>query len=42
MGSFANGRVTRVAAIAGTAVVLFLNTILLLQTFGAPLPFLEG
>jgi len=42
MGSFANGRVTRVAAIAGTAVVLFLNTVLLLQTFGVPLPFLEG
>jgi manganese transport protein len=40
MGSFVNGRVTRVAAIAGTAVVLLLNTILLLQTFGVPLPFL--
>jgi manganese transport protein len=42
MGCFANGRVTRVAAIAGTAVVLVLNTVLLLQTFGVPLPFLEG
>jgi manganese transport protein len=42
MGSFANGRVTRVAAIAGTAVVLFLNIILLLQTYGVSLPFLEG
>ncbi|MGH7247067.1 MAG: Nramp family divalent metal transporter, partial [Pseudomonadota bacterium] len=42
MGPFVNGRVTRVAAIAGTAVVLFLNTILLLQTFGVPVPFLEG
>ncbi len=42
MGSFANGRVTRVAATAATAVVLFLNTVLLLQTFGVPLPFLEG
>jgi manganese transport protein len=42
MGSLANGRMTRVAAIAATAVVLFLNTILLLQTFGAPLLFLEG
>jgi manganese transport protein len=42
MGPLANGRVTRVAAIAGTAVVLFLNAILLLQTFGVPLPFLEG
>ncbi|MGH6813568.1 MAG: Nramp family divalent metal transporter, partial [Methylocella sp.] len=42
MGSLANGRVTRVAAIAGTAVVFFLNTVLLLQTFGVPLPFMEG
>jgi manganese transport protein len=42
MGCFANGRVTRVAAIAGTAVVFVLNTVLLLQTFGVPLPFLEG
>jgi len=40
MGSFVNGRVTRVAAIAGTAVVVLLNTILLLQTFGVPVPFL--
>jgi manganese transport protein len=36
-----NGRVTRVAAIAGTAVVMLLNTILLLQTFGVPVPFLK-
>ena len=42
MGPLANGRVTRFAAIAGTAVVLFLNAILLLQTFGVPLPFLKG
>src|ERR1700737_4469461 len=42
MGCFANGRVTRVAATAGTAVVLVLNTVLLLQTFGVPLPSLEG
>jgi manganese transport protein len=41
MGSFVNGRVTRVAAIAGTAVVMLLNTILLLQTFGVPVPFLK-
>jgi manganese transport protein len=40
MGSFVNGRVTRVAAKVGTAVVLFLNTILLLQTFGVSIPFL--
>jgi manganese transport protein len=42
MGCFANGRATRVAAIAGTAVVLVLNTLLLLQTFGVPLPSLAG
>jgi len=42
MGTFVNGRVTRVAAIAATAVVLFLNTVLLLQTCGVPLSFLEG
>src|SRR3984893_17802415 len=42
MGCFANGRATRVAAIAGTAVVLVLNTELLLQTFGVPLPSLVG
>jgi len=41
MGSFANGRMTRIAAIAGTAVVMLLNTILLLQTFGV-LSVLEG
>jgi manganese transport protein len=40
MGSFVNCRVTRVAAKVGTAVVLLLNTILLLQIFGVPVPFL--
>ncbi|MGB8277644.1 MAG: Nramp family divalent metal transporter [Methylovirgula sp.] len=40
MGAFANGRLTRIAAWVGTALVLSLNTILLLQTFGVPLPFL--
>jgi manganese transport protein len=40
MGSFVNGRVTSVAAKVGTAVVLLLNTILLLQIFGVPVPFL--
>jgi len=34
--------VTGVAAIAGTAVVVALNTVLLLQTFGVPLPTLGG
>ena len=38
MGEFVNGRWTRIAAFAGTAAVLFLNTILLLQTFGVAIP----
>ena len=40
MGEFVNGRLTRIAALVATAAVLFLNTVLLLQTFGVPLPFL--
>ena len=39
MGSFVNGRLTRLAALVGAAAVLLLNTLLLLQTFGVPLPF---
>ena len=42
MGSFVNGRLTRVGAFVGTFAVLFLNAILLLQTFGVAIPFLEG
>ncbi|VTZ27335.1 Divalent metal cation transporter MntH (fragment) [Methylocella tundrae] len=42
MGAFVNGPMTRVGAVVGAAVVLFLNTILLLQTFGLSLPFLQG
>ncbi|VTZ50219.1 manganese/divalent cation transporter [Methylocella tundrae] len=42
MGAFVNGPMTRVGAVVGAAVVLFLNTILLLQTFGVSLPFLQG
>jgi manganese transport protein len=42
MGPFANGRVTRIAAMVGTVLVLLLNSILLLQTFGVPLPFMGG
>jgi manganese transport protein len=34
MGSFANGRMTNLAAVVGTAVVLLLNVILIVQTFG--------
>lgn len=38
MGEFANSRLIDVAAIAGTAVILALNAVLLAQTFGAPIP----
>ncbi len=38
MGRFANGALTSVAAIAGTVCVLLLNLLLILQTFGVPLP----
>ncbi|HUB63393.1 MAG TPA: Nramp family divalent metal transporter, partial [Methylocella sp.] len=40
MGPFVNGRTTRLAAKFGTMVVVVLNTILLLQTIGVPVPFL--
>jgi manganese transport protein len=36
MGPFANGPVTDVAAVAGTAVVLLLNVVLIVQTLGIP------
>ena len=42
MGAFVNGRVTSVAAWLATAVVLSLNLILLLQSFGVPLTLLTG
>jgi manganese transport protein len=42
MGSFANGRLTNVAAVAGAVVVLLLNTVLLIQTFGLPIPGLTA
>ncbi|NTF45522.1 Nramp family divalent metal transporter [Rhizobium rhizogenes] len=38
MGNFANGRLTDITAIVGTIVILCLNAILLLQTFGIPIP----
>lgn len=41
MGNFANGRLTDIAAIVGTIVILCLNAILLLQTFGIPIPGLN-
>lgn len=42
MGEFANGRLTDVAAIVGTVIILSLNTVLLLQTFGVPIPGLSA
>ena len=39
MGSFANGRLTRIVATAATAVVLARNILLVLQAFGIALPF---
>ncbi len=38
MGSFASGPLTRAAAVAGAAVVLGLNVVLLAQAFGVPVP----
>lgn len=38
MGSFANKRLIDVTAIVGTVVILALNVVLLLQTFGIPVP----
>jgi len=41
MGQFTNGRLTNIAAMAGTALVLGLNVFLILQTFGVPIPGLS-
>ncbi len=38
MGGFANGRVTRIAAVAATALVLMLNVLLVVQTLGFGVP----
>jgi manganese transport protein len=42
MGAFANGRLTRIAALIGTAAVLMLNIFLILQTLGVAIPGLAG
>jgi manganese transport protein len=42
MGPFVNSRLMCVAAILGTATILFLNTILLLETFGVAIPGLPS
>jgi manganese transport protein len=41
MGAFANGRWTAIAAIAGTVIVLALNVVLILETFGLGIPGLS-
>ncbi len=41
MGQFVNSRLTLVAALAGTAAVLLLNSFLILQTLGVPIPALS-
>jgi manganese transport protein len=42
MGGFVNGRLTNLAAIAGTVLILTLNLVLLLQTFGVEIPGLPS
>src|SRR6266568_3435544 len=42
MGRFANGRLTHIAALIGTAVVLLLNIFLIIQTIGIPIPGLPA
>jgi manganese transport protein len=42
MGAFANSRLTNVAAIGGTALILALNAILLAQAFGLEIPGLPS
>jgi manganese transport protein len=38
MGEFVNGRVTTLTAIASATLILLLNLVLILQTFGVPIP----
>ncbi len=42
MGQFRNRRLTTVAAVAGATIVLTLNVILIVQTFGVPIPGLPA
>jgi manganese transport protein len=42
MGRFANGTLTHLAGLVGTAVVLLLNTFLILQILGVDIPGLPG
>jgi manganese transport protein len=42
MGEFVNSRITHIVAIGATVVILALNTVLLLQTFGVSIPGLPA
>jgi manganese transport protein len=42
MGEFANGRLTQVAAMFGTGIVLLLNIVLIVQTCGIAIPWLTA
>jgi len=42
MGEFANSKLTGAVAIIGTIIILCLNAVLLLQTFGVPIPGLPA
>ena len=42
MGRFANSRLTQIAALVGTAIVLVLNTFLIVQIIGLPIPGLPA
>ena len=41
MGAFVNSRLTNTIAVVGTVAVLLLNAVLILQTFGVPIPGLN-
>jgi manganese transport protein len=41
MGKFVNGRLTQIAAVAGTGLVLAFNVFLIVQTLGVPIPGLK-
>ena len=42
MGAFVNSRLMQAAAVLGTIVIVALNVVLVLQTFGVPIPGLPA
>ena len=42
MGAYANGRMVSLLAVGATLAILGLNGLLVLDAFGAPIPFLSG